>query len=265
MGAADSKGKLDEAVRENRRSISRSVRELDREALALDRLEQQLLSQIRSQAIADTATLQRVHARQIVRVRKRRTALLACRAQLLGAKLQLQQMQSMQQLQQHLQSSAQVLMKVNKTLNLPQLESVMNDFMHESHRLGLLEEMMTDVIDNATADTEEEEAEEAIVNQVLQCASANLSHRLAAAPPPCHLDVPVSVGSVSGACEAQSLEPERVAPEASGLLQRPRCEQRVGLPTLLVSGGFGGDTRLNQGAVCEMEREMEKRLLYLRR
>ncbi|KYF43583.1 hypothetical protein TGARI_370100, partial [Toxoplasma gondii ARI] len=52
-------------------------------------------------------TLQRVHARQIVRVRKRRTALLACRAQLLGAKLQLQQMQSMQQLQQHLQSSAQ--------------------------------------------------------------------------------------------------------------------------------------------------------------
>ncbi|KFG63023.1 SNF7 family protein [Toxoplasma gondii RUB] len=159
----------------------------------------------------------------------------------------------------------QVLMKVNKTLNLPQLESVMNDFMHESHRLGLLEEMMTDVIDNATADTEEEEAEEAIVNQVLQCASANLSHRLAAAPPPCRLDVPVSVGSVSGACEAQSLEPERVAPEASGLLQRPRCEQRVGLPTLLVSGGFGGDTRLNQGAVCEMEREMEKRLLYLRR
>ncbi|KFG35414.1 SNF7 family protein, partial [Toxoplasma gondii FOU] len=89
--------------------------------------------------------------------------------------------------------------------------------------------------------------------------------QLAAAPPPCHLDVPVSVGSVSGACEAQSLEPERVAPEASGLLQRPRCEQRVGLPTLLVSGGFGGDTRLNQGAVCEMEREMEKRLLYLRR
>ncbi|CBZ51458.1 putative SNF7 family domain-containing protein [Neospora caninum Liverpool] len=216
MGAADSKEKLEEAVRENRRSISRSVRELDREALALNRLEQQLLSQIRSQAIAETA----------------------------------------------------VLMKVNKTLNLPQLEGVMNDFMHESHRLGLLEEMMTDVIDNATADTEEEEAEEAIVNQVLHSASAHLSHRLAAAPPPCRLDVPVAVGSAPVACGAQSLEPQRPVQEGTGLLRKPRCEpHRVGLPTLLASGGgFGGDTRLGpQGAVCEMEREIEKRLLDLRR
>lgn len=47
-----------EAVRENRRSINRSIRELDREALSLNRLEQQLLTQIKNQAFVQPAVCQ---------------------------------------------------------------------------------------------------------------------------------------------------------------------------------------------------------------
>ncbi|PHJ23131.1 snf7 family protein [Cystoisospora suis] len=227
MGAAESKEKLDEAVRENRRSINRSIRELDREALSLNRLEQQLLTQIKNQAFVQPESLQRVHAKQIVRVRRRRTALLACKSQLLGARLQLQQMQSMQQLQQHLHSSAQVLMKVNKSLNLPQLHTVMADFTHESQRLGLLEEMMTDVIDDAMADPAEEEEEEEIISQVLHSTSADLSYRVSEKH---HRVEGATIGSkatVHSATRQDFLVPATAGPIDGGGCQQQQQQQGV--------------------------------------
>lgn len=56
---------------------------------------------------------------------------------------------------------------MNKHLNLPQIQRIMNDFERQTEIMDMKEEMMSDAIDDAMDDADEEQETEAVVQQVI--------------------------------------------------------------------------------------------------
>jgi charged multivesicular body protein 2A len=75
---------------------------------------------------------------------------------------------------------------MNRGLNLPQIQRIMNEFERESATMDMKEEMMSDAVDDVMDDDLEDEEEEGdkILKQVLDEIGVGISQqvRLAAAP-----------------------------------------------------------------------------------
>ena len=55
---------------------------------------------------------------------------------------------------------------MNRQLNLPQIQKIMSDFERQSEIMEMKEEMMSDAIDDAMGEGDEEEETEQVVQQV---------------------------------------------------------------------------------------------------
>ena len=58
------------------------------------------------------------------------------------------------------------MMSMNKQMKLPEIQKIMQEFEKQSEIMDMKEEMMSDVIDDALGDEDDEEEGDAIVNQV---------------------------------------------------------------------------------------------------
>ena len=56
---------------------------------------------------------------------------------------------------------------MNRQLNLPQIQKIMNDFERQSEIMDMKEEMMSDAIDDAMGEGDEEGETEQVVQQVI--------------------------------------------------------------------------------------------------
>lgn len=71
---------------------------------------------------------------------------------------------------------------MNRSLNLPQITRIMNEFERESSSMDMKEEMMSDAVDDVMEDEQGEEEEEKIVGQVLDEIGVSLNQQLANTP-----------------------------------------------------------------------------------
>jgi charged multivesicular body protein 2A len=58
--------------------------------------------------------------------------------------------------------------QMNRSLNLPQIQKIMNDFEKESSTMDMKEEMMSDAVDDAMEGEDEGEGEEAEGDKILK-------------------------------------------------------------------------------------------------
>jgi hypothetical protein len=81
-------------------------------------------------------------------------------------------------------SKTQAMASMNRGMNLPQIQKIMNDFERESAQMDMKEEMMTDAIDDVMDDEVEDEEEEGnkILKEVLDEIGVDLSQQLTDAP-----------------------------------------------------------------------------------
>ena len=77
---------------------------------------------------------------------------------------------------------------MNRGLNLPQIQRIMNEFERESSMMDMKEEMMSDAVDGVMEDDEEDEEEEGdkILQQVLEEIGIDVSQKLGEAPTALH-------------------------------------------------------------------------------
>ena len=61
------------------------------------------------------------------------------------------------------------MMNMNKQMKLPEIQKIMQEFEKQSEIMDMKEEMMSDVIDDALGDEDDEEEGDAIVSQVRRC------------------------------------------------------------------------------------------------
>merc|ERR1719282_457378 len=95
---------------------------------------------------------------------------------------------------------------MNKQMKLPEIQKIMQEFEKQSEIMDMKEEMMSDVIDDALGDEDDEEESDAIVTQVLDELGLQMTDQITG--------LPVAAGSV--ASTAKSKTPVAAAAGAGG-------------------------------------------------
>jgi len=75
---------------------------------------------------------------------------------------------------------------MNRGLNLPSIQRIMNDFEKESSMMDMKEEMMSEAVDDVMDEEDEEEEGDKILKQVLDEIGVDLSQRVRSCTSQCY-------------------------------------------------------------------------------
>ena len=88
------------------------------------------------------------------------------RANIQAVSLKIQTLKSQNAMAQAMKGVTKAMMNMNKQMKLPEIQKIMQEFEKQSEIMDMKEEMMSDVIDDALGDEDDEEESDAIVSQV---------------------------------------------------------------------------------------------------
>lgn len=171
---------LKEQLRENKRMITRAIRELDRETRSLQKEEQRLTIEIKKMARENQMKAVKIMARDLVRTRQYITKFIEMRSQLQGCALKLQTVKSHAAMAEAMSSTAIAMKKMNKAVDVPAINKMMAEFERENMKSEMMQEMMGDAIDDVMDNDEEEE--DRIVGQVLDEIGIDMTGEIPNAP-----------------------------------------------------------------------------------
>lgn len=171
---------LKEQLRENKRMITRAVRELDRETRSLQREEQRLTLEIKKMARENQMKAVKIMARDLVRTRQYVTKFVEMRSQLQGCALKLQTVKTHAAMAEAMASTAKAMSRMNKAVDVPAINKMMAEFERENMKSEMMQEMMGDAMDDVMDNDEEEE--DRIVGQVLDEIGIDMSEGIPNAP-----------------------------------------------------------------------------------
>ena len=123
---------LKEQLRENKRMITRAVRELDRERRSLEMEEKRLTIEIKKMARENQMKSVKIMARDLVRTRQYITKFIEMRSQLQGCALKLQTVKSHAAMAEAMSSTAKAMRKMNKAVDVPAINKMMAEFEREN-------------------------------------------------------------------------------------------------------------------------------------
>ncbi|WWC59893.1 uncharacterized protein I303_102455 [Kwoniella dejecticola CBS 10117] len=234
-----------ERLRQHQRSLQKAQRELDREKGKLEAQEKKTMADIKRNAKSGNMNACKILAKDLVRTRRYIQKFTQMRVQLQAVSLRMQTLRSNEQMATAMKGATRAMGQMNRSLNLPQIQKIMNDFEKESSTMDMKEEMMSDAVDDAMEDEDEGEGEEVesdkILKEVLDEIGMNMNESLASAPTANpHINEP--------------LQTSRVA-VAEGLPAMPSG----GSDTPKGAGGGGG------GPMSADEADLQRRLDALRR
>lgn len=169
-----------EIMREYKRSIERTVRDLDRERERMQLQEKKLVGDMKRLAKQNQMDAVKIMARDLVRTRKYVAKFFKMKAQLQAVSLQLQTVSSTQAMTEAMRGTAKAMMTMNRQINLPAMQGIMQEFMKQSEIMEMKEEFVNDAIDQVMEDDAVEE--DALVSQVLDEIGLNLKGQLGETP-----------------------------------------------------------------------------------
>lgn len=90
------------------------------------------------------------------------------RVQLQAVSLRMQTLRSNESMAQAMRGATRAMGQMNRSLNLPQIQKIMNEFEKESATMDMKEEMMSDAVDDAMEDEDEGEGEDVESDKILR-------------------------------------------------------------------------------------------------
>ncbi|KAF8061446.1 vacuolar sorting protein DID4 [Lyophyllum atratum] len=172
-----------ERLRQHQRSLAKAQRELDRERSKLEQSEKKLIMDIKKSAKAGQLNACKVMAKDLVRTRRYVQKFYQMRTQLQAVGLRIQTLRSNQQMADAMRGATRAMASMNRGLNLPGIQKIMNDFEKESSMMDMKEDMMSEAVDDVMDEEEEEEEEgDKILKEVLDEIGVGLSQQLTDAP-----------------------------------------------------------------------------------
>lgn len=171
-----------ERLRQHQRSLAKAQRELDRERTKLEQSEKRLITDIKKAAKAGQMNACKVMAKDLVRTRRYIQKFHQMRTQLQAVGLRIQTLRSNQQMAEAMRGATRAMGSMNRGLNLPAIQRIMNEFEKESSVMDMKEELMSDAVDEAMDKEEEEEEGENVLKEVLDEIGVNLSQQLVDVP-----------------------------------------------------------------------------------
>merc|ERR1712014_12533 len=187
-----------ELIRENKRMIDRAIREMDRERVKMEQQEKKVIADIKKTAKTGQMDAVKVMAKDLVRTRQHVKKFMLMKANLQAVSLKMTTMKSQHTMAQAMKGVTRAMGRMNKSMNLPQIQKIMQEFEKQSEMMEMKGEMMDDAIDDALDDGETEEETEKIVGQVLGELGIELAGQLSQIP-----ETGTSVPQVSTQAETQ--------------------------------------------------------------
>eukprot|EP00792_Barthelona_sp_PAP020_P005536 TRINITY_DN2692_c0_g1_i1.p1 TRINITY_DN2692_c0_g1~~TRINITY_DN2692_c0_g1_i1.p1 ORF type:complete len:213 (-),score=61.26 TRINITY_DN2692_c0_g1_i1:35-634(-) len=158
---------LKEQIRENKRTIDRAVRELNRETNKLKTTENKLKIEIKKAAQSGQMQIAKLKAKDLVRTRKNVQKFTKMKTQMTTISLRLTTIGSNNAMANVMKNCAKVMGRMNQMYNVPKFQNIMMEFERQSELMDAREEMMEDTMEDVFAESDEEEEEEEIIGSVL--------------------------------------------------------------------------------------------------
>ncbi|KAF7813586.1 vacuolar protein sorting-associated protein 2-like protein 1 [Senna tora] len=171
-----------ELLRENKRMLDKSIREIERERQSLQSQEKKLILEIKKSAKQGQMGAVRVMAKDLVRTRHQIEKFYKLKSQLQGVSLRIQTLKSTHAMGEAMKGVTKAMGQMNRQMNLPSLQKIMQEFERQNEKMELVSEVMEDAIDDAMEGDEEEEETEELVNQVLDEIGVGINQELLNAP-----------------------------------------------------------------------------------
>lgn len=187
-----------ELLRENKRMLDRSIREIERERQGLQAQEKKLITEIKKTAKEGQMGAVKVMAKDLIRTRHQITKFYQLKSQLQGVSLRVQTLKSTQAMGDAMKGVTKAMAQMNRQLNLPGLQRIMQEFERQNERMEMVSEVMGDAIDDSLEGDEEEEETEELVSQVLDEIGIDINQELVKAPSAA-VTQPASAGRVAQA------------------------------------------------------------------
>lgn len=156
----------EELLRQNQRALNKAMRDLDRERAKMEQQEKKIINDIKKMAKENQMDAVKIMARDLVRTRRYVKKFILMRANIQAVSLKIQTLRSQNAMATAMKGVARAMQNMNKQLNLPQIQKIMQEFEKQSEIMDMKEEMINDTIDDAIGEDDEEEESDAIVAQV---------------------------------------------------------------------------------------------------
>lgn len=179
----------DEMLRKNQRALNKAIRDLDREKMKMEQQEKKIIADIKKLAKDGQMDAVKIMAKDLVRTRRYIKKFMVMKANIQAVSLKIQTLKSQNTMAQAMKGVTKAMQNMNRQLNMPQIQKILQEFEKQSEIMDMKEEMINDVIDDAMEDEADEEETDAVVSQVLDELGLQLGDQLN--------DLPSASGSLS--------------------------------------------------------------------
>lgn len=156
-----------ERLRKNQRALEKTQRELTRETTKLQQQEKKLITEIKKSAKAGQIASAKIQAKDLIRTKSYINKFNSMKAQLQAISLRIQLVRSNQQMATSMRDATKLLSGMNRSMNLPQLLRIAQEFAKENDMMDQKQEFMDDAIDDAMAMDEDELGEDEQIDEIL--------------------------------------------------------------------------------------------------
>ncbi|KDR14708.1 charged multivesicular body protein 2a [Zootermopsis nevadensis] len=172
----------EELLRRNQRALNKAMRDLDRERARMEQQEKKIITDIKKMAKEGQMDAVKIMAKDLVRTRRYVKKFMLMKANIQAVSLKIQTLRSQNAMAQAMKGVTKAMQNMNRQLNLPQIQRILQEFEKQSEIMDMKEEMMNDAIDDAMEDEGDEEESDAVVSQVLDELGLQLTDQLSGLP-----------------------------------------------------------------------------------
>ncbi|XP_018579429.1 charged multivesicular body protein 2a [Anoplophora glabripennis] len=172
----------EELLRKNQRALNKAMRDLDREKQKMEQQEKKIINDIKKLAKEGQMDAVKIMARDLVRTRRYVKKFMLMKANIQAVSLKIQTLRSQNAMAQAMKGVTKAMASMNRQLNLPQIQRILQEFEKQSEIMDMKEEVMNDAIDDAMEGDDDEEESDAVVNQVLDELGLQLTDTLSGLP-----------------------------------------------------------------------------------
>lgn len=222
----------EEMLRKNQRALNKAMRDLDRERMKMEQQEKKVINDIKKLAKEGQMDAVKIMAKDLVRTRRYVRKFMLMKANIQAVSLKIQTLKSQNTMAQAMRGVTRAMATMNRQLNMPQIQKILQEFEKQSEIMDMKEEMMSDSIDEAMAADDDEEESDQVVSQILDELGLQLNDTLSG--------LPQATGSLSVAGQSPALATTLSSISASrntgiaGLGSSTHSTQSMSLLTLAV-------------------------------
>lgn len=175
----------DEIMRKNQRALNKAMRDLDREKMKMEQQEKKIIADIKKSAKDGQMDAVKIMALDLVRTRRYGQRFMRMKANIQAVSLKIQTLKSQNTMAQAMGGVTKAMQNMNRQMNLPQIQRILQEFEKQSEIMDMKEEMINEHMDDAMEDENDEEESEAVVSQVLDELGLQLGDQLSGLPQVC--------------------------------------------------------------------------------